>query len=97
MTTIQTDLNREFVSAAELTKAIDLSRSTLKRRRLEGHWVEGIHWTRLNKTCIRYNLPLIRDWMLNAHQPLVHQKVVEKYLRSVEISKKEKQLASTRA
>ena len=47
-----------FVGKQQASKTLDLSGETLKRYRLEGKWIEGIHWVRLNSRCVRYNLEL---------------------------------------
>ncbi len=58
-----------FVGKQQASKTLDLSGETLKRYRLEGKWIEGIHWVRLNSRCVRYNLELIQDWFHNQHDP----------------------------
>ena len=79
----------EFVSPDRLCQILDISRSTCKRRRLEGVWIEGIHWVRINCRTVRYNLPLIRDWLVNQATPHVHQRAIEAYAASLLSSKKQ--------
>lgn len=50
-----------FISKKKATEALDLSGETLKRYRLQGEWIEGVHWVRINSRCVRYNLELIQD------------------------------------
>ena len=38
-----------------MATVIGLSHHTLKRYRLQGILIEGIHWIRVNPRCIRYN------------------------------------------
>jgi len=68
-----------FVSKKKATEALDLSGETLKRYRLEGDWIEGIHWVRINSRCVRYNLELIQDWFHNHHDPSAHLRAIEVY------------------
>lgn len=50
-----------FASKQQATQYLQVSETTLKRYRLQGLLIEGIHWIRLNSRCIRYNLELIQD------------------------------------
>ena len=40
----------------------------LKKYRLQGDCIEGIHWVRINSRCVRYNLELIQDWLPNRNE-----------------------------
>ncbi|MEO0375351.1 MAG: hypothetical protein AAF329_12155 [Cyanobacteria bacterium P01_A01_bin.17] len=55
----------------------------MKKYRLQGLLVEGIHWVRVNSRCIRYNLELIQDWLHNRHDPAAHQRAIEIYQASL--------------
>ena len=68
-----------FASKQEASQYLKLSGTTLKRYRLQGLLIEGIHWFRINSRCIRYNLDLIQDWLHNRHDPVAHQRVIEAY------------------
>ncbi|MEG3437800.1 hypothetical protein V0288_11785 [Pannus brasiliensis CCIBt3594] len=68
-----------FVGKGEASRCLNLSDTTLKRYRLQGLLVEGIHWVRLNSRCIRYNLDLLQDWIQNRHDPKAHQKAIDIY------------------
>ncbi|PSF35978.1 hypothetical protein C7H19_14630 [Aphanothece hegewaldii CCALA 016] len=68
-----------FVDKREVSRYAKLSGTTLKRYRLQGVLIEGIHWVRLNSRCIRYNLDLIQDWLQNRHDPIAHQRAIEVY------------------
>ena len=72
-----------FVSKRQASECLNLSGSTLKKYRLNGDWVEGIHWVRLNSRCIRYNLELIKDWLHNRHDLTVHKRAIEAYQASL--------------
>ena len=68
-----------FVNKQGACQYLKLSETTLKRYRLQGLLIEGIHWVRLNSRCIRYNLDLLQDWMRNRHDPSTHQRAIEVY------------------
>ncbi|MBR8831894.1 MAG: hypothetical protein N5P05_002609 [Chroococcopsis gigantea SAG 12.99] len=72
-----------FANKSEASQYLKLSGTTLKRYRLQGLLVEGIHWVRLNSRCIRYNLDLIQDWLHNRHDPVAHQRAIEIYQASL--------------
>ncbi|MEO0538613.1 MAG: hypothetical protein AAF215_32720 [Cyanobacteria bacterium P01_A01_bin.123] len=72
-----------FVSKRQATECLNLSSSTLKKYRLQGDWIEGIHWVRINSRCIRYNLELIRDWLHNRQNPAAHLRAIEAYQASL--------------
>jgi tRNA(His) 5'-end guanylyltransferase len=69
----------QFVDKYQATKTLSLSGETLKKYRLQGEWIEGIHWVRLNSRCVRYNLELIQDWFHNRHDPVAHWRAIEVY------------------
>lgn len=73
----------DFVSKQEASQHLSLSFSTLKKYRLNGTWIEDIHWIRVNDRCIRYNLQLIQDWMQNRHDPIAHHKAIDLYQASI--------------
>ncbi len=50
-----------FASKQEASQYLNLSGTTLKRYRLQGLLIEGIHWVRINSRCTRYNLDLIQN------------------------------------
>ncbi|WP_013320680.1 helix-turn-helix transcriptional regulator [Gloeothece verrucosa] len=72
-----------FVGKQEVSQHLKLSATTLKRYRLQGLLVEGIHWVRLNSRCIRYNLDLLQDWLQNRDDPIAHQRAIEIYQASL--------------
>ena len=73
----------QFVSKQEALQYLNLSSTTLKKYRLQGLLIEGIHWVRINSRCIRYNLELIQDWLHNRHDPAAHQRAIEIYQASL--------------
>lgn len=72
-----------FVSKRHIAQYLALSGDTLKKYRQQGDWLEGIHWVRINSNCIRYNIELIQDWLCNRHDPLSHQRAIERYRSSL--------------
>ncbi len=68
-----------FVNKRTASERLNLSDSTLKKYRLHGDWIEGIHWVRINSRCVRYNLALIEDWLHNRGNPNAHQKAIQTY------------------
>jgi tRNA(His) 5'-end guanylyltransferase len=73
----------QFVSKQEALQCLKLSSTTLKKYRLQGLLIEGIHWVRINSRCIRYNLELIQDWLHNRHDPVAHQRAIHAYQASL--------------
>jgi tRNA(His) 5'-end guanylyltransferase len=69
----------QFASKYLASKSLNLSHSTLKKYRLDGTWIEGTHWVRVNSRCILYNLDLIQDWLHNRHDPVAHHRAIDTY------------------
>ena len=72
-----------FASKRTASECLNLSHSTLKKYRLEGDWIEGVHWVRINSRCVRYNIELIKDWLHNRHDPIAHQRAIDHYQASL--------------
>jgi Putative excisionase (DUF1233) len=72
-----------FVNKQALSQSIGISPHTMKRYRLSGKWIEGIHWQRLNARHTLYNLALIEDWISNRSQPEQHQVAIDNYLKAL--------------
>jgi hypothetical protein len=72
-----------FVSKREISQRLSISATSLKRYRLNGRLIEGIHWVRLNSRCIRYNFDLITDWLQNRERLDIHQRAIEVYQASL--------------
>lgn len=71
--------NLHFVCKQAISNLTGLSSETLKKYRRTQRWIEGIHWVKLNEKLIRYNWPLIKDWMQNINDPVAHQRAIEAY------------------
>lgn len=63
-----------FIDKRQALQSFKFSSTTLKKYRLEGIWIEGLHWVRINRRCVRYNLELIQDWVHNCQDPVAHQR-----------------------
>ena len=72
-----------FVSKRQASECLNFSSSTLKKYRLNGEWIEGLHWVRINSRCVRYNLELIQDWFHNRSDPSAHLRAIELYQKSL--------------
>ncbi|MBE9140374.1 hypothetical protein IQ254_24770 [Nodosilinea sp. LEGE 07088] len=68
-----------FVNKRQASECLSLSGSTLKKYRLNGEWIEGVHWVRINSRCVRYNLDLLKDWVQNRGNPNAHLKAIQTY------------------
>ena len=68
-----------FVNKRQVSECLSLSGSTLKKYRLNGELIEGIHWVRINSRCVRYNLELLKDWLQNRSDPAAHMQAIETY------------------
>ena len=84
-----------FVSKRQATECLNLSGSTLKKYRLNGDWIEGIHWVRLNSRCVRYNLELIQDWLHNRENPTAHMRAISAYQQQL-LSNQKRTKSSTK-
>jgi hypothetical protein len=68
-----------FLDKRRVARLLNLSSETLKNYRLQGTWIEGIHWVRVSSRCVRYNAALIQDWLSNRNDPIAHQRAIEIY------------------
>ncbi len=59
----------QFVGKREISKLTGLSGDILKKYRLKGLLSENIHWIRINAKVVRYNVPLVKDWLQNINDP----------------------------
>ena len=82
-----------FVNKRQASECLSLSGSTLKKYRLNGEWIEGVHWVRINSRCVRYNLELIKDWLHNRDNPKAHMRAIETYQQSLLSNQKSKKCA----
>jgi hypothetical protein len=80
-------LEYRFCDKREIAHLIGLSTETLKRLRLKGALIEGIHWVRHGTKKVVFNLELMRDWNTNRCNPRVHQLAIDAFLASLPSSK----------
>ncbi|MEP0925363.1 excisionase family protein [Leptolyngbya sp. ST-U4] len=72
-----------FVTKHEIAELTGFSEETLKRYRLSGKLIEGVHWIRVNPRVVRYNATLVMDWIQNLHAPQSHQQAIAHYLSTL--------------
>jgi hypothetical protein len=77
----------EFISGHCLSKAVQLSPSSLYRCRRQ-HWQPGIHYQKLGHRQVLYNLPLILDWIANRGSPELHERAIRLYLANLPSSQR---------
>ncbi|AKG21352.1 hypothetical protein [Calothrix sp. 336/3] len=77
-----------FASKHLASRCLNLSHSTLKKYRLNGTWIEGTHWVKVNNRCILYNLDLIQDWLHNRHDPIAHHRAIALYHANLKSNQK---------
>jgi hypothetical protein len=77
-----------LVPSGEIGKQLGVSRSTLRRWRVNNAISEGIHWQYQpgTKARILWNLDLMRCWAANCGTP-AHQRSIERYIASLPSSK----------
>lgn len=73
----------EFLPRSKVQSLLGVSASWLKAHKRDGRLIEGIHWYRLGPNHVLYNLPLLRDFIVNSSSPAQHQRAIEKFLRSL--------------
>lgn len=76
-----------FSSKQEIIEQTGFSASSLKRFRLSGSWIEGIHWVRVGTRKTLYNRELVLDWIANQNNPQAHQRAIEAYLTQLPSNK----------
>jgi tRNA(His) 5'-end guanylyltransferase len=78
----------QFANKQTAKERLNLSFTTLKKYRLDGTWIEGTHWVRVNSRCILYNLELLQDWLHNRHDPIAHYRAIDLYHASLPSNQK---------
>lgn len=73
--------NQELGDKHKVKAYLNCSSSTLRRYR-DKHWIEGVHWFKINSRTVRYNLYLIKDWLENRHDPTAHNQAITRYKKS---------------
>ncbi|BAY84753.1 hypothetical protein NIES267_42490 [Calothrix parasitica NIES-267] len=78
----------QFANKHLASSRLNLSCATLKKYRLDGTWIEGTHWIKVNSRCVLYNLELIQDWLHNRYDPIAHHRAIDLYHASLASNKK---------
>jgi hypothetical protein len=73
----------QFCPRLEATKITGLTTHQLKKLRLSGRLIEGVHWVYLNSRAVLYNSTLITDWIANRHAPEHHEIAIENFLAAL--------------
>jgi tRNA(His) 5'-end guanylyltransferase len=68
-----------FVDRKEVTFHLKMKATTLRKYRMNGGLIEGIHWIKFNSRCILYNLELLQDWVHNQNDQAAHQRAIARY------------------
>lgn len=72
-----------LITKEEAARRTQLSAATLKKYRLSGDLIEGVHWVRINARSIRYRSPLVEQWAELRHDPEAHLGAIEEFERSL--------------
>jgi hypothetical protein len=73
----------QFCPRLDATRITGLSHHQLKKLRLSGRLIEGIHWIYLNSRSVLYNVVLITDWVANRRTPELHQIAISNFLAAL--------------
>lgn len=73
----------KLLSAQKLAFTIGVHKATIARWRKAGRLEQGVHYFKLNPTTILYNVALVEDWIVNQHQPHLHEQAIENFLASL--------------
>jgi hypothetical protein len=77
-------LKVQFVPRKVVTEHTQLSLSTLLRLRKK-EWEKGVHFTKVSSCTVRYNLPMILNWMALRHDPEAHARVVAEFKANLNV------------
>lgn len=71
----------KLISKTEAASRTGLSNTTLKKYRLSGDLIQGVHWEKINDRLILYRSPLIEHWSQHRHDPDAHLSAIEEFER----------------
>lgn len=63
-------VNSDYLTKYDAAELTCLSTHTLKKYRLNGKLIKGIHYVKLNSRTIRYHRPSLQTWMNNGYRLL---------------------------
>lgn len=72
-----------LVDKWEAGRMLGLSPETLKKYRIRGYLIEGIHFYQWNQRLIRYNITLLKDWAVHRNDPAAHNRAIEAFFASL--------------
>ena len=75
------NIQPKFLNSKKTSEMLGISRTTLKRWRLSGQLIEGVHYHLNGARSILFNVELLTDWIENRNSPEAHNKVIEAYLK----------------
>jgi hypothetical protein len=78
-------MKRHFVNKREAEFLTGFSCETLKKWRLSGKLIQGIHWIKIGESdrVVRYNSALLIDFLQNQDDPIAHQRAIDVYIASL--------------
>ncbi|MBD1913607.1 MULTISPECIES: helix-turn-helix domain-containing protein [unclassified Leptolyngbya] len=74
-----------FIKTKQAAALAGVSRETLKRLRLEGELIEGVHWRRLGSRVVLFDQDLFEHWLATRNCPELHEARIDEYLKNLEI------------
>lgn len=77
-----------FADKHGIRQQLGISATTLKQWRLTGQITEGQHYVRVGPRTIRYNVRLLEDFMVNRHEPELHEMAIRNYLAQLPSSER---------
>jgi hypothetical protein len=75
-------MDKFFVNKRDAEQLSGFSCETLKKWRLSGKLIQGIHWIKIGDSdrVVRYNSVLLIDFLQNQNDPVAHQRAIDQYL-----------------
>jgi hypothetical protein len=87
-------MNAVFVNKRKAAELTGFSSHTLKKLRISGDLIEGVHWVKHNPRVVLYNAALLVDWVQNRHDLHVHQRAIETFQRSLLSNQRKQRLSA---
>jgi hypothetical protein len=78
-------MDKHFVNKREAEILSGFSAETLKKWRFSGRLIHGIHWIKVGSSdrVVRYNAPLLIDFLQNQDDPISHQRAIDVYFANL--------------
>jgi hypothetical protein len=74
------------VKTSEVEAVFRVSEGFLAKARYRNELIRGVHYLCLGVgkgKGVLYNRPLVIDWLVNRHQPTIHQRAIDNFLASL--------------